>query len=221
MFHGKQFEERIDRAANRAGLRPTDGQRSLLGRYAEWLATEGRRARVIGPGETERLVDRHIADSLVFASAWEDAPDDLLDVGSGAGLPGIPLAVTHPAMQVTLLDRSGKRCGLARRAVRVLGLTNVTVQQGDVGSLSGGWSVVVFRASLPPEEALDRALPLLLDHGCAVVALSRSAAPDGVPRGPDGGTVDLLEIEKGVLDSPAWLLRMTPTRPSTPNGPSS
>jgi len=218
MFHGKQFDERLRRAAERAGVETTPNQRALLGRFSDWIVSEGVDAGGIGPGETERLVDRHVADSLVFAAAWSDAPSALLDVGAGLGLPGIPLAITHTATRVTLLDRSGTRCRLARRALRVLDLENVIVRQADIRTVTGVWDAVVFRASLPPKDALDVALPLLSENGCAVVGLSRSAEPPVFPSGPEGGKVDLLEIEAGVLDSPAWLLRMTPTDSPRQNG---
>ena len=213
MFHGKHSHDRLERAASRAGIDLTRMQREALLRFADWLATEAVRAGGIGPGEGERLIDRHLADSLVFAAAWDEAPTDILDVGSGVGLPGIPLAISHPGTAVTLLDRSERRCGLARRAVRVLGLENVEVVRGDVLEESERRVAVVFRAALRPEEALAVAEPLMSDRGCVVVGLSRSVGPDRLPDPLPGTTLDLLRIEEGVLDSPAWLLRMTRTNP--------
>ena len=215
MFHGKHVHDRLDRAAGRAGVALTRAQREELGHFADWLATEAADAGGIGPEEGERLIDRHIADSIVFATAWDGAPVDILDVGAGVGLPGIPLAIVHPKTAVTLLDRSRERCRLARRAIRVLGLENVVVEQRDVFQETGHRDVVVFRASLPPVEALEAALPLLNDRGRVVVGLSRSTEPDQLPDAPPGTALDLLRIDGGVLDSPAWLLRMTLTNPRT------
>jgi 16S rRNA (guanine527-N7)-methyltransferase len=213
MFHGKHSVERLDRAALRVGIDLTPAQRELLLEFADWLATEAAEAGGIGPQERPRLIDRHVADSVVFAVAWDETPADILDVGSGVGLPGIPLAILFPNAAVTLLDRSGKRCRLARRAIKVLGLENVSVGQKDVRLVSGPRDAVVFRASLQTAAALEVALPLLSDRGCAVIGLSRSTEPDQLPGAPPGATVDLLQIDMGVLDSPAWLLRMMPTIP--------
>jgi len=221
MFHGKQFDERLRRVAERVGRDITPEQRSLLGRFGEWLASEGVESGGIGPDEAGRLTDRHVADALVFAAAWTTTPPEVLDVGSGMGLPGIPLAITHPSAHVTLLDRSRERCRLMRRAVRILGLPNVTVVEGDVEALEGVWDSVVFRASLPPAKALPVAARLLSPEGCAVVALSRSTPPEILPAAPAGSVIDLVTIDDGVLDSPAWLLRMLLTYPSTTNGSSS
>jgi len=217
MFHGKHPRDRLERAAFRAGIDLTPAQGEQLLEFARWLGTEAVDAGGIGPDEGSRLVDRHIADSIIFAAAWERVPSGVLDIGSGVGLPGIPLAITHPNTNVTLLDRSSERCRLARRAVRVLGLENVSVEQGDALDMVGRRDVVTFRASLQPVSALDVAVPLLNDQGCAVIGLSRTTEPDMSPTAPPGTTLDLLRIDKGVLDSPAWLLRMTLTNSRTPD----
>jgi len=213
MFHGKHVDDPLARAASRVGLGLTQAQREQLSVFAHWLGTEAIDAGGVGPEEGSRLVDRHLADSLVFAAAWEKAPDGILDVGSGVGLPGIPLAIVHPDTEITLLDRSSERCRLARRAIRVIGLENVAVEQGDARQMGGTWGAVTFRASLLPKAALEVALPLLSDHGCAVVGMSRMAEPDISLAAPLGTTLDILHIEQGVLDSPAWLLRMMLTNP--------
>ena len=220
MFHGKHSGERLEAAAKLVGIELAAEQTLRLRSFTDWLASEGAEAGGIGPTEADRLEDRHIADSLIFAAAWNPTPATLLDVGSGVGLPGIPLAIAFPTMEVTLLDRSEKRCSLSRRAVRVLGLENVVVCREDIRDLEGTWSAVVFRASLPPEEALLVARPLLTGNGCAVVGLSRKKEPDRVPGAPEGTSVDVLKIGEGVLDSPAWLLRMTPMNSPPTNGSS-
>lgn len=217
MFHGKHSGDGLDRAARRVGIDLTPLQRTQLGRFGEWLATEAVDAGGIGPAEEVRLIDRHLADSIIFASAWSEKPSTILDVGSGVGLPGIPLAILYPDAGVTLLDRSRERCRLARRAVRVVGLKNVSVDQRDALRASGTWDVVTFRASLKPVDALKSALPLLSDRGCAVIGLSRSAGPGETPLAPTGAVVDLLEVDEGVLDSPAWLLRMKRANPRDPD----
>jgi len=134
------------------------------------------------------------------------------------GLPGIPLAIALPETEVVLLDRSGRRCRLARRAIRVLGLPNVAVEQRDAAEVVSEWPVIVFRASFAPERALTVAAPRLGPSGCAVIGLSRSAEPANRPQPPAGTTLEVLRVEPGVLDSAAWLLRMTRTDQRTKDG---
>ena len=218
MFHGKHFDDQLNRAASWAGIRLGSSEREALGNFGGWLATEGIEAGGVGPLETPRIVDRHLADSLVFAGVWGETPPRVLDVGAGVGLPGIPLAITHPQTDFTLLDRSGRRCHLARRAVRVLGLQNVSVEQRDVALEARKWPAVLFRASIPPDRALKVAAPLLDDDGCVVVALSRSSEAGAVPSAPPDTELDLVRTDPGVLDSPAWFLRMRNTEPRAKDG---
>lgn len=173
--------------------------RPPLEKYADWLATEAIDAGGLGPGEGARVIERHVVDSLLFAGVWS-APGDVLDVGSGVGLPGIPLAIVAPERQFVLLDRSGRRVELARRALRILGLENVAVLHGDLEGRDWSDSVVVSRASLSPErfrarsEAVGPPLELL-------VAGSHMAPPDVVG-------FELVEIPAEILDRPVWILRM-------------
>jgi len=218
VFHGKHVDDRLNRAATWAGIRLNDARRDALAGYGEWLATEGVEAGGLGPLEAPRIVDRHLADSLVFAGVWGDTPDQVLDIGAGVGLPGIPLAITHPNTGFVLLDRSERRCGLARRATRVLGLQNVAVEQRDAETESSMWPAIVFRASLPPEAAMRLAARLLANDGCAVIALSRAGEPEILPPTPPDCAADLVSTAPGVLDSPAWLLRMRRTEPRRKDG---
>ncbi|MDF2825524.1 MAG: gidB [Mycobacterium sp.] len=98
----------------------------LAQRYAELLATDGVERGLIGPRETERLWERHILNS---AAIGELIPVDArgADVGSGAGLPGIPLAIARPDLQLTLIEPMLRRTAFLEAAVEELGLESVRV----------------------------------------------------------------------------------------------
>jgi 16S rRNA (guanine527-N7)-methyltransferase len=197
-------------AAGWAGIDLSEPQLRTLNRFRRWLGDEAIAMGGLGPGEHVRVVDRHLADSLVFAEAWRGwTPETLIDVGSGVGLPGIPLAVAMPEAAIVLLDRSERRCRLARRAVRMLELENVEVLNADVGEVVTRSDVATFRAALPPAEAFRVGSRLVSPGGMVVVAASRTRAPSRPF--PDGA--DLIEVPDGVLDSPSWLLRMRVTQP--------
>lgn len=189
------------RAATWAGISVTPAMVDLLDAYSSWLRTEAVVAGGLGPQEVDRIDVRHIADSLCLAQPWAGMPPErLVDVGSGVGLPGIPLAITHPLTQVTLLERSGRRCRLLNRALRVLDLGNVEVRQADATEVDERWPVVVARASVPPSrsEVYQR---LVESSGLVVVAGSHVALPV-----VDNFTT--VEVPGEVLDSPAWILTM-------------
>jgi 16S rRNA (guanine527-N7)-methyltransferase len=110
--------------------------------------------------EGEDLVVRHFLDSL---AAWGvlgelEPRETILDVGSGAGFPGIPLAVAFPESRVTLLERSAKRAAFLRNACLLLRLPNTAVVEAQLEELTGRFDLVTFRAFSP----LPRALPELL-----------------------------------------------------------
>lgn len=101
--------------------------------------------------EPERMLTHHLIDSLAITPFVGAGP--LLDVGSGAGLPGVPLAIARPGLAVTLLDASQKKCGFMQQAAIELGLKSVRVAHGRVESLSAaalgapdGFAQIVSRA---------------------------------------------------------------------------
>lgn len=121
-------------------------QLDALGR---WLGGEGVASGGLGPREANRIAYRHLLDSLSFAAGWDSPPEVVADFGSGVGLPGLVLAVVWPATRVTLIDRSSKRCDLARRAARVAEIDGVEVIQADIFADPGPRSAIVSRAAAP------------------------------------------------------------------------
>ena len=197
-----------------AGHTIDPGRFAVLEQYSTWLINEAIPAGGLGPREAERIWGRHVADSLSFASGWKTPPEELLDVGTGVGLPGIPLAILWPATQVTLLDRGGRRIRLLSRAVHVLGLENVHVSQGDAFDVADEWNGIAFRGSVKAPEAVGLAARMLTLNGTAVLGLSRRAEPpdrtrDLVGVGEALGLgMTVTEVPATILDGPAWLLIM-------------
>jgi 16S rRNA G527 N7-methylase RsmG len=183
-------------------------QIETLRRYATWLVTEARKAGGIGPSEAGRLFDRHLADSLMYVRGLRHDMGTILDVGSGVGLPGIPIAIVLPDVDVTLLDRADRRTWLARRAVRILGLTNVVIQTGDVRDHPYTYDACVFRASLPVPAAAGVFRSVVCDGGVGLIGVSRNRTRPDIPEPPSGVGFDLTSEGPAVLDSPFWLLRM-------------
>jgi 16S rRNA (guanine527-N7)-methyltransferase len=178
--------------------------RSGLRQLEDWLGTEGVELGGLGPNEVANLQRRHLADSIVFARGWasrQDAPAEIVDLGSGTGLPALPLAICHPDSTVRAIDRSGKRCRLIRRAARVLGLANIEVEQADIVRFTRTAPVVVSRAAMPPELLLPHLRRIVEPGGVAVVGGSHRARPELVG-------YQTIEIPAEVLDHSAWLLMM-------------
>jgi 16S rRNA (guanine(527)-N(7))-methyltransferase RsmG len=203
LFHVEQSHVLWARCADWAGRELSPGQISTLDRYREWLLTEAVEAGGIGPNEAVRVDNRHIGDSLLFAGGFRDTPRLILDVGSGVGLPGIPLSIVMPDTRFTLLDRSGSRVDLMRRVARMLDLPNIEIVHGDISDWRTKVDGIVSRASLSPEQALVSFSRILGPDGTAVVGGSWAAPPVV-------GGFDLLEVPGTVLDQKVWLLIMRP-----------
>jgi 16S rRNA (guanine527-N7)-methyltransferase len=96
--------------------------------------------------DRKELVVKHALDSLCAWETVRDIGETVLDIGSGAGFPGIPLAIALPALSFTLLERSSKRAAFLKNCVILLGLSNVKVVESDLSALQGEFDVVTFRA---------------------------------------------------------------------------
>ena len=196
------------------GVPLTDDQIEALQRYGRWLADEAAAAGGIGPREPARLFDRHLADAVTVLAAIPAESRTLLDVGTGVGLPGIPIAIARPTLAVTLLDQSERRTWLARRACRILDL-DLTVQRSPVDRIDTPYDVLAFRASLTVDSAAGLVVSGRYGPTTGVFALSRAEAPPDIPE-LAGVTTELVDVRSTVLDSPSWLLRMRTADPSTP-----
>jgi len=175
-------------------------QLALLAIYRDWLVSEALPAGGLGPAEAVRIDQRHIADSLLFAAPMFE-PEMIWDLGSGVGLPGIPLAIIFPKTSVVLIDRSSSRGDLMKRAVRVLDLANVRVEHGEIDHLKGYSPTIVSRASLSPQKILKVSRRHLDPGGLAIVGGSWA-------RKPTVTGWETLEIPPDVLDHTVWLLIM-------------
>ncbi len=141
------------------------GLQAGLLRYLELLRKWNRVYNLSGVREPHAMVTRQLLDSLAI-SAFILGPR-VLDVGTGAGLPGIPLALALPHAHFTLLDASRKKARFLRHAVTMLGLSNATVvcaraQDFEPGT---GFDTVVARALAPIGTALASAGHLCASHG--------------------------------------------------------
>ena len=138
-----------------------------------------------------RLRERHIEDSLRLLPLLTDLPPGpCLDVGSGAGLPGIPLAIGDPQRHWVLLEPRRKRAAFLEEVVRELELDcEVRAQPAEqaVRELGGSMTLVTARALAPPPQAIQLCLPFVAEGGLAAIFLGRGAAlPLGAEEWSDG-----------------------------------
>ncbi|GAB3853164.1 16S rRNA (guanine(527)-N(7))-methyltransferase RsmG [Nocardioides maradonensis] len=198
----------------------------LIDRYAELLCTEGVVRGLIGPREAPRIWDRHLLNSVLMAPALP-AGARVADIGSGAGLPGLVLAIARPDISMTLVEPLLRRTTFLEEVATELGLDNVRVVRGRADALHGRerFDVVTARAVSALGTLLEWCLPLTEPTGALAVLKGESAAEEVAAAQPIlrrwGCAPPVIEVYADEDDSivPARLVRVTaadPTRVSWP-----
>lgn len=156
---------------------------ALLERAVEWNA----RIDLTSVREPEELVDLLFADAAAVVGAGGVAPGShWVDVGSGIGAPGLPLALLAPGIDVTLVEPRAKRVSFLRTVIGTLGLADVRVERSRSDVLAArSFDVAISRATMPPPEWLAEGARL--SRGRVWVLLARAEPPSlaGWSRGPD------------------------------------
>jgi len=152
---------------------------SLLTRYIKEIELFNPAYGLVGTNNSEELVVKHILDSLapvgiisrlLTEAGAKDTPR-IADAGSGAGLPGIPLAIAMPNCEFTLIERMGRRAGFLCGAKAVLNLSNITVEEGELEKTAAGtFSLITFRAFKPLEPKLLKTLLRVCAEGGVIAA---------------------------------------------------
>lgn len=156
-------------------------QVALAQRYHDLLANEGIAWGLLGPREADRLWERHILNSIAIADLVPEG-SEVVDVGSGAGLPGIPLAILRPDLRITLLEPLLRRANFLTQAVDNLGISDrVAVERGRAEDYEGAFDVVTCRAVANLSKLVPWVVPLLGAHG-EILALKGSSAAHEVER---------------------------------------
>ena len=137
--------------------------------------------------EPQEMVTRHLLDSLAVLPLMQGR---VLDVGAGAGLPAIPLALANPLLRVTALDSNGKKARFMRHAGRVLKLDNLEVIEGRVEDHAGSYDCITSRAFASLADFFDKTSHLLVSGG---VWVAMKGKLDGQEL---AGTPDELEIRE-------------------------
>ena len=134
--------------------------------YATLLRKWNPKINLVAPSTLPNLEERHILDSAQLAPHLvSETPLEVLDVGSGAGLPGLILAILQPQHRFTLAERDQRKCAFLHTAAHSLGLTNVKVHAADVKTLTNQYDVITSRAWAELLDILTLTAPLLKPYG--------------------------------------------------------
>jgi 16S rRNA (guanine527-N7)-methyltransferase len=168
-----ELRARLDAGLVRLGLDPTPVERGRLLALIELLARWNRAYNLTAVREPIEMVARHLLDSLSVSAYLRG--DRVLDLGTGPGMPGLPLAITQPGRAFVLLDSSGKKTRFVRQAAVELALTNVEVMQVRFESYrpERKFATILSRAVAPLAVIAAAAQPLLEPTGRLLVMKGR------------------------------------------------
>ncbi|MGR6322849.1 16S rRNA (guanine(527)-N(7))-methyltransferase RsmG [Micromonospora soli] len=197
----------------------------LAAAYAELLATDGVVRGLIGPRETPRLWERHLLNCAAMAERIPEGAS-VIDVGSGAGLPGLVLAIARPDLTVTLVEPLARRTAFLVEAVEQLGLTRtVRVFRGRAEEAAAGTrdtpalsaDIVTARAVAALDRLAAWCLPLVVRGGRLVALKGASAAEEIAEHGAavarlGGGEPEVHRCGVGVIDPPATVIEVVRER---------
>ena len=163
MFHVKH--EAWGPWAELLGLDISPAQAAALDGYERLLRDRAVPMGMVAAGDRGRLRERHLVDSLRAAPLLGDPAGDVVDLGSGAGLPGIPLSIVRPDLSFRLVEVRLRRASFLEFVVDALAIPNATVAHGPIEQLAPPSDVCLSRALADPIRAWGLAEPLLSPYG--------------------------------------------------------
>ncbi len=170
--------ERFLAEAKALGVQLPEGCVSLFASYLVELQEWNRSVRLVSRADAETVLWRHFLDSLALVP-FVEGEGPLLDVGSGAGFPGIPVKLAKPFLRLHLVEPRRRKANFLRHLVRVLGLKDVCVYQGRAGKEGlelGRYPLVVARAVASPLAWLEMAETLVEKNGRVFLMLAQEQA---------------------------------------------
>lgn len=196
MAQRQQLARRLAEGSERLGVPASTDQQGQMLELIALLERWGRAYNLTAVRDPLRMVSHHLLDSLALAPFIRGAR--VLDAGTGAGFPGLPLAIAYPERHFVLLDSNGKKVRFVRQAVMELGLKNVEAVQVRIESYPSRkkFATIVARAFAPLPKILQLAQPLVERPGVLLAPKGRwvEAELDGLSRPPDGLRLHRLRV---------------------------
>lgn len=205
----------IANGARKLGLSLTPATVSTLHAYADLIRSTNTAFNLVSRQDIDRLETRHILDCLAVvaflkSAQWPDSVEErrrILDVGSGAGLPGIVIAIACPELEVTVVDRSARKHRFLQRVVATLKLANVVTKCHDVveQSIEGEFEIITSRAVAPVAQMWAWLISHLVDHGLFIHMSFTAVGEVYAPPALAAGNTSTVPLEIPGLAERHWL----------------
>ncbi|MDQ6768026.1 MAG: 16S rRNA (guanine(527)-N(7))-methyltransferase RsmG [Candidatus Eremiobacteraeota bacterium] len=202
------------------GVRNPASVSAKLLEFGTLLLAENQRTNLTGARDLARLVHEHFLDSLAPLSSVE-LRSPIVDLGSGAGLPGIPVAIAYPDKEVVLVEPRAKRVAFLQSVVGKLGIGNISIIKSSArgpgaAAIAGKAGTVLMRAVAEPETSLGIGLSLLREGGHLLLYEGRASRPTrqqaNAASKAGGGKIVIRRIQVPGLAAVrhAWMVRREP-----------
>jgi len=218
-----RFEEQVFALLD---IQLSQAQMDAFDLYARELVDWNQRFNLTSITDPEQIRTKHFLDSLSCWLALRQAPPGrVIDVGTGAGFPGLPLKILQPQMQLTLVEATAKKAGFLEHMVQVLGLRDVTVlakraeEAGQMAEHRQAYDWAIARAVAPMAALAEYLLPLVKIGGFALAQKGRGAmeeieAASNAIEKLGGGKIELMPVTIPDLDEERWLVVVEKVAPT-------
>ncbi|MBC8024690.1 MAG: 16S rRNA (guanine(527)-N(7))-methyltransferase RsmG [Steroidobacteraceae bacterium] len=208
----REWSERLDAGAKQLGVELDQSQCEVLWRYAHMLRERNEHVNLTSITSAEGILTLHMLDSLTVAPHLGDAKR-IIDVGTGGGFPGVPLAVACPQRQFTLIDGTAKKIRFVEESVAALDIRNVQLAHARAESYTGekNFDVVVARAVGALADLVHNAAGLLAAGG-RLFAMKARSPEEEVRALPRGWHVEVIDLAVPGLDAERRLVVLSRQR---------
>ncbi len=200
------WKRRLDDGAKQMGIELDESQVEALWRYAHMLRERNEHVNLTSIVSPEGILTLHMLDSLSVAPHLGDARR-IIDVGTGGGFPGVPLAVACPQREFTLIDGTQKKIRFVAETVAALDIRNVQAVAARAENFPGkkDFDVVIVRAVGTLADVLHNAGKLLAPHG-RLLAMNGRAPDDEIKDLPRGWQAEVIRLQVPGLDAERHLV---------------
>lgn len=212
-FGEAAWTRRLSEGANALGLVLDESQLATLWRYARMLRERNEHVNLTSIVSPEGILTLHMLDSLSIAPHLGDARR-IIDVGTGGGFPGIPLAVANPGRRFTLIDGTQKKIRFVAEAIAALDIRNAEAIAARAESYPGekNFDVVVARAVAALADVLHNTQGLLAAHG-RILAMKGKLPADELRALPRGWRAEVIDLAVPGLDAERHVVVISRHRP--------
>jgi 16S rRNA (guanine527-N7)-methyltransferase len=209
----KEWCDRLDAGAKQLGVELDASQCELLWRYAHMLRERNEHVNLTSITSAEGILTLHMLDSLTVAPHLGDAAR-ILDVGTGGGFPGVPLAVAYPQRKFTLIDGTAKKIRFVEESVAALDIRNVHVAHARAENYAGSknFDVIVARAVGALADFVHNASALLAPGG-RLFAMKGKSPEEELRALPRGWRTEVIDLAVPGLDAERRLVVISRQRP--------